>query len=147
MKYEAAFLHYEMFHCDVWYLCGFHSSSCLRLQGSDSQQCPAGWRSVQLCLPGGGFLHLPAATQARSEFCRDTLVGLCITLQIDEVQGFLWKGLIFFCPVSEDDGDKVSKAVACQKAEHTHAHVPCGIMDQFVSVLGRERHALLIDCR
>ena len=46
-----------------------------------------------------------------------------------------------------DDGDKVSKAVACQKAEHTHAGVPCGIMDQFVSVLGREGHALLIDCR
>lgn len=48
---------------------------------------------------------------------------------------------------SADDGDKVSVAVACQQAEHTHAGVPCGIMDQFVSVLGRERHALLIDCR
>ncbi|XP_036399930.1 galactokinase [Megalops cyprinoides] len=48
------------------------------------------------------------------------------------------------CP---DDGDKVAKAVACQKAEHTHAGVPCGIMDQFVSVLGKEGHALLIDCR
>uniref|UniRef100_A0A3Q4BY37 Uncharacterized protein n=1 Tax=Mola mola TaxID=94237 RepID=A0A3Q4BY37_MOLML len=46
-----------------------------------------------------------------------------------------------------DDGDKVSKAVACQQAEHTHAGVPCGIMDQFVSVLGKEGHALLIDCR
>ncbi|KAI4873939.1 hypothetical protein NFI96_010844 [Prochilodus magdalenae] len=48
------------------------------------------------------------------------------------------------CP---DDGDKVAKAVACQQAEHTHARVPCGIMDQFVSVLGKEGHALLIDCR
>ncbi|KAI1896683.1 hypothetical protein AGOR_G00097280 [Albula goreensis] len=48
------------------------------------------------------------------------------------------------CP---DDGDKVAKAEACQKAEHTHAGVPCGIMDQFVSVLGMEGHALLIDCR
>lgn len=46
-----------------------------------------------------------------------------------------------------DDGDKVSKALACQQAEHTHGGVPCGIMDQFVSVLGREGHALLIDCR
>ncbi|XP_028989039.1 galactokinase [Betta splendens] len=53
----------------------------------------------------------------------------------------------FLQQLKPDDGDKVSKAVACQKAEHTHAHVPCGIMDQFVSVLGRERHALLIDCR
>ncbi|XP_064179299.1 galactokinase isoform X1 [Anguilla rostrata] len=48
------------------------------------------------------------------------------------------------CP---DDGDKVAKALACQQAEHTHAGVPCGIMDQFVSVLGSEGHALLIDCR
>ncbi|KAI2658341.1 Galactokinase [Labeo rohita] len=48
------------------------------------------------------------------------------------------------CP---DDGDQVAKAVACQQAEHTHAAVPCGIMDQFVSVLGKEGHALLIDCR
>lgn len=48
------------------------------------------------------------------------------------------------CP---DDGDDVAKAMACQKAEHTHAGVPCGIMDQYVSVLGREAHALLIDCR
>lgn len=46
-----------------------------------------------------------------------------------------------------DDGDDVSKALSCQKAEHTHAGVPCGIMDQFVSVLGKEGHALLIDCR
>ncbi|XP_061666202.1 galactokinase isoform X7 [Syngnathoides biaculeatus] len=46
-----------------------------------------------------------------------------------------------------DDGDKVAKAIACQQAEHTHAGVPCGIMDQLVSVLGMEGHALLIDCR
>ncbi|XP_066522132.1 galactokinase [Hoplias malabaricus] len=48
------------------------------------------------------------------------------------------------CP---DDGDEIAKAVACQQAEHTHAGVPCGIMDQFVSVLGKQGHALLIDCR
>ncbi|XP_026172156.1 galactokinase [Mastacembelus armatus] len=53
----------------------------------------------------------------------------------------------FLQQLKPDDGDKVSKAVACQQAEHTHAGVPCGIMDQFVSVLGREQHALLIDCR
>ncbi|XP_038591940.1 galactokinase [Micropterus salmoides] len=53
----------------------------------------------------------------------------------------------FLQQLKPDDGDKVLKAVACQQAEHTHAGVPCGIMDQFVSVLGREGHALLIDCR
>lgn len=29
----------------------------------------------------------------------------------------------------------------------TFANMPCGIMDQFVSVMGKERHALLIDCQ
>nr|DBA27888.1 TPA: hypothetical protein GDO54_008333 [Pyxicephalus adspersus] len=48
------------------------------------------------------------------------------------------------CP---DDGDVVQKALACQKAEHTFPGVPCGIMDQFIAVMGKEGHALLIDCR
>ncbi|XP_061666206.1 galactokinase isoform X11 [Syngnathoides biaculeatus] len=53
----------------------------------------------------------------------------------------------FLQQLRPDDGDKVAKAIACQQAEHTHAGVPCGIMDQLVSVLGMEGHALLIDCR
>jgi galactokinase len=35
----------------------------------------------------------------------------------------------------------------CREAEHTFAGVPCGIMDQYVSVLGRADTALLLDCR
>ncbi|KAJ3607596.1 hypothetical protein NHX12_024647 [Muraenolepis orangiensis] len=53
----------------------------------------------------------------------------------------------FLQQLQPDDGDPVAKAVACQQAEHTHAGVPCGIMDQLVAVLGRKAHALLIDCR
>lgn len=37
--------------------------------------------------------------------------------------------------------------MACQSAEHDYAGVPCGIMDQFISVMGKEGHALLLDCR
>jgi galactokinase len=43
--------------------------------------------------------------------------------------------------------DPVEKALLCQKAEHDFAHVPCGIMDQFISALGREGQLLLLDCR
>lgn len=43
--------------------------------------------------------------------------------------------------------DPVEKALACQKAEHDYAGVPCGIMDQFISVMGRKDHLLLLDCR
>ena len=43
--------------------------------------------------------------------------------------------------------DPVDKARLCQEAEHEFAGVPCGIMDQLISSLGREGAALLIDCR
>ena len=38
-------------------------------------------------------------------------------------------------------------AQAAQKAENEYVGVNCGIMDQFISALGEEGHALLIDCR
>lgn len=43
--------------------------------------------------------------------------------------------------------DLVDKALLCQKAEHQYAGVPCGIMDQFSSVLGRADRLILLDCR
>lgn len=43
--------------------------------------------------------------------------------------------------------DPREKALLCQRAEHRYAGVPCGIMDQFASVLGQRGHAVLIDCR
>ena len=38
-------------------------------------------------------------------------------------------------------------AQAAQRAENEYVGVNCGIMDQFISALGEEGHALLIDCR
>ncbi len=35
----------------------------------------------------------------------------------------------------------------CQLAEHKFAGVQCGIMDQMIALLGKENHALLLDCR
>jgi galactokinase len=43
--------------------------------------------------------------------------------------------------------DPVDKALLCQHAEHTFAGVPCGIMDQFSSVLCRADTLMLLDCR
>ncbi|QDH78086.1 galactokinase [Echinicola soli] len=34
-----------------------------------------------------------------------------------------------------------------QKAEHEFAGVQCGIMDQFASMMGKENHAIRLDCR
>nr|CAB3248187.1 galactokinase-like [Phallusia mammillata] len=39
------------------------------------------------------------------------------------------------------------KALSCQEAEHKFPGMPCGIMDQFISVMGNKGYALLIDCR
>jgi galactokinase len=38
-------------------------------------------------------------------------------------------------------------ALLCQKAEHTFAGVPCGIMDQTIVAGARPGHAMLLDCR
>lgn len=38
-------------------------------------------------------------------------------------------------------------AQICQSAEHNYAGVPCGIMDQFASLLGKENQAIQLDCR
>jgi galactokinase len=35
----------------------------------------------------------------------------------------------------------------CQRAERTFVGMPCGIMDQYISVFGEERAAICIDCR
>ncbi|XP_071813539.1 galactokinase-like [Apostichopus japonicus] len=48
---------------------------------------------------------------------------------------------------SSPSPDPKARALACQKAEHDFPKMPCGIMDQFISSMGEEGYALLIDCR
>ena len=48
-------------------------------------------------------------------------------------------------PVPEDN--KKDLAALCQRVEHEFAGVKCGIMDQTISLLGQENHALFLDCR
>ncbi|MFQ6132335.1 MAG: galactokinase [Armatimonadota bacterium] len=43
--------------------------------------------------------------------------------------------------------EPVKMALLCQRAENDFVGMNCGIMDQFISLLGRADHALLIDCR
>ncbi len=43
--------------------------------------------------------------------------------------------------------DRVKLALAGQAAEHEFVGAKVGIMDQYISALGRQDHALLIDCR
>lgn len=43
--------------------------------------------------------------------------------------------------------DALAVARLCQRAEREFAGAPCGLMDQIASGLGREGHAMLLDCR
>jgi len=43
--------------------------------------------------------------------------------------------------------DPLEKALLCQWAEHNYAGMPCGLMDQYVAVMGREGQLVLLDCQ
>ena len=43
--------------------------------------------------------------------------------------------------------DKIETAKLCQQAEIEFVGMPCGIMDQYISVFGQEKRAIEIDCR
>ena len=49
-----------------------------------------------------------------------------------------------YCVTNIADTDKI---LACQRAEHEYANVPCGIMDQFIATLGDNNKALFINCQ
>jgi galactokinase len=43
--------------------------------------------------------------------------------------------------------DPISVVKLARRAENKFVGVPCGIMDQFISALGKQHHALFLDCR
>jgi galactokinase len=52
-----------------------------------------------------------------------------------------------FAALGGSEWDPARMALLCQKAENDWVGVQCGIMDQMISAVGREGHAVLIDCR
>jgi galactokinase len=50
------------------------------------------------------------------------------------------------CTVAEFELEPFALALACQRAELRAVGVPCGILDQAASVLGRAGQAILLDC-
>jgi galactokinase len=67
--------------------------------------------------------------------------GLSSSAAIEVSMAVVWQTLAGF------DLERSNLALLCQKAENTFVGVNCGIMDQFISALGRANAALLIDCR
>ena len=54
---------------------------------------------------------------------------------------------VTFASIGRVEISKVEIAKLCQRAENDFVGVKSGIMDQFISALARQGHALLIDCR
>jgi galactokinase len=50
------------------------------------------------------------------------------------------------CAVADWELEPMELALACQRAELRAVGVPCGILDQAASILGREGAAVLLDC-
>jgi galactokinase len=56
-------------------------------------------------------------------------------------------GAVFWQKLLKLELDPVYVIKLARKAENEFVGVPCGIMDQFISALGRQDHALFLDCR
>ena len=67
--------------------------------------------------------------------------GLSSSAAVEVGAAALWKNLLRL------EVDPVYLIKLSRKAENHFVGVPCGIMDQFISALGRENHALFLDCR
>jgi galactokinase len=52
-----------------------------------------------------------------------------------------------FLSLAKTKMEPMPLALLARQAEHEYAGSPCGIMDQFICVLGQAGHALLLDCR
>ncbi|MBN1640452.1 MAG: galactokinase [Anaerolineae bacterium] len=67
--------------------------------------------------------------------------GLSSSAALEVAMAVTWQALAGFAL------ERTELALLCQRAENTFVGVNCGIMDQFISALGRKNAALLIDCR
>jgi galactokinase len=67
--------------------------------------------------------------------------GLSSSAALEVAMAVTWQTLVGF------ELARPELALLCQRAENTFVGVNCGIMDQFISALGQENAALLIDCR
>jgi galactokinase len=101
----------------------------------------------------GGERHVAAVVHELAELGRPD-VGLEGWVESDLPQGaglgssgaFEAAVALALCEVAGFELDPLQLALACQRAELRATGVPCGLLDQAASLLGREGCALLLDC-
>jgi galactokinase len=96
-------------------------------------------RGVAVVLQERGF-ELPGVDLAIQSDV-PAAAGLSSSAALEVSMAVTWQTLAGF------DLSRPELALLCQRAENTFVGVNCGIMDQFISALGQQDAALLIDCR
>ncbi len=88
-------------------------------------------------LTSAGYAIQPANLLVRSSVPEGSGLSSSAALEVSAALAFLGGRAI----------ERVALARLCQRAEVNFVGMPCGIMDQYVSVFGRENAAVEIDCR
>src|SRR5438552_12093419 len=114
--------------------------------------------SIELAADGSGDAHgwgrYAAAVGRELALLGRPAVGIAGTLDSDVPQGaglgssgaFEVAVALALCGAAEFELEPLELALACRRAERRAVGVPSGILDQAASLLGREGHALLLDC-
>src|ERR1035437_3089127 len=95
---------------------------------------PIGVAQELLC---AGFAIAPANLLVRSTVPEGPGLGAAAALEVSPALALLAGRSL----------DPLDLARLCQRAERNFVGMPCGIMDQYISVFGREHTAVEIDCR
>ena len=96
-------------------------------------------RGVSKFLEQGGYKLTGADIVMGGDVPREA--GLSSSAAVEVGAGAFWMKLLGLRM------EVLSLIKVAKQAENDFVGVPCGIMDQFVSALGREDHALFLDCR
>jgi len=101
----------------------------------------------------GGERYVAAVEEELAELGRPQ-IGIAGAVEADLPQGaglgssgaFEVAVALALCDVAGFELQPLELALACQRAERRAVGVPSGILDQAASLLGREGHALFLDC-
>lgn len=117
-----------------------------RVGSRSGDSVSAVWRRVREALPETALHRLPAAIDAVITGDVPIGVGLSSSAALEVATALALLTMAGETVTAGGAITGVRVARICQDAEHD-VGVPCGIMDPFISIHGREDSALLIDCR
>src|SRR5690242_3945715 len=84
-----------------------------------------------------GYAIEPLNLLIRSTVPEGSGLSSSAALEVSSALALLWDRAL----------EPLQLALLCQRAERNFVGMPCGIMDQYISVFGRENSAVEIDCR